>query len=240
MQLTAQTVLPKPNPARLVVDYANVLSQYDEEQLERKLVALDDSTTNQIAVVVVNSLNGETIEDVAYKTFNAWGIGNKTTKNGVLLLIAINDRKVMIEVGNGLQGAIPDVVASTIIRNSIKPAFKQGNYLGGINAAVDDLSQAAAGEYHTKRERKNNDSSGIGSFIFFIIIIIIILIISNRNNRGGGYRRRNSDWMLPIFFNSGGWNSGGNWSGGGGSGGFGGFGGFGGGSSDGGGASGSW
>jgi uncharacterized protein len=81
-------------------------------------------------------------------------IGNKKTNNGVLLLIAIDDRKVRIEVGYGLEGAIPDVIANDIINNDIKPAFRQKNYLGGITKAVEDLSKAAAGEYKTKRNRK--------------------------------------------------------------------------------------
>src|SRR5476649_98843 len=99
LQLTAQKSLPLPNPPRLVVDNAAVLADYDRDQLERKLVALDDSTSNQIAIITVKTLNDEPIEDVAMNTFRAWGIGNKKTRNGVLILVAVDDHKVRIEVG---------------------------------------------------------------------------------------------------------------------------------------------
>jgi uncharacterized protein len=236
--LLAQKSIPKPSPARLIVDNANVLADYDEQQLTQKLIALDDSTSNQIVIITVPSLNNEVIEDVAVNTFRQWGIGNKKTNNGILILVAVNDRKIRIEVGLGLEGAIPDITTKEIINNSIKPAFKQGNFYGGLHAAVNDLSKAASGEYHTKRSKKSNNQGD--SFIFFglIIFIIILLIIKNKRGGGGNYRRAGlADFIAPIFFNSGGWSSGGGNSNDGG--GFD-FGGFGGGSSGGGGASDSW
>ena len=234
LQVAAQKSLPKPNPPSLVVDYANVISSYDKQQLAQKLIALDDSTSNQIVVVIVKSLNGEVIEDVALNTFREWGIGNKKTNNGVLLLIALEEKKIRIEVGYGLEGAIPDITAKSIIDNDIKPAFRQGNFYSGINTAVDDLSKAAVGEYKIKREKKSD--KGVGGFGFLIILIIIIIIVSVSGGGGGGSgRRSNANWMLPLLFSSGGFGGGGS------SGGFGGgFGGFGGGSSGGGGASGGW
>lgn len=235
LQVAAQKSLPKPNPPSLVVDYANVISSYDKQQLAQKLIALDDSTSNQIVVVIVKSLNGQVIEDVALNTFREWGIGNKKTNNGVLLLIALEEKKIRIEVGYGLEGAIPDITAKSIIDNDIKPAFRQGNFYSGINTAVDDLSKAAVGEYKVKREKKSD--KGVGGFGFLIILIIIIIIVSVSGGGGGGSgRRSNANWMLPLLFSSGGFGGGGS------SGGFGGggFGGFGGGSSGGGGASGSW
>lgn len=233
---TAQKSLPKPNPPSLVVDGANVIADYDEQQLKQKLIALDDSTSNQICVVTVPSLNGEVIEDVANKTFRDWGIGNKKTNNGILILVAVNDKKIRIEVGYGLEGAIPDVTANDIINNDIKPAFRQGNFYGGINAAVDNLSKAAAGEYKIKRER-NDKPKGDAPFGAIIIFIIIIFILAAINSGGGGGRGGGNMWIAPLLFNAGGFSGGGN-SGGGFSGG--GFGGFGGGSSGGGGASGGW
>lgn len=238
--VTAQKVIEKPATEKLVTDYAGVLTAHDAQELERKLVALDRGSSNQIVVITVNSLNGESIEEVANQTFRAWGIGGKKNNNGVLLLIAINDRKVKIEVGYGLEGAIPDIVASSIIRKDIVPAFKQQNYLGGINAAVDDLAKAAIGEYNAPREGgKRLDSKAVLTIvkIVFILILIIVFFIG-KSGGGGNYRRRNSDLFWPLLFNSGGWgngSSGGSWSGG-----DSGFGGFGGGSSGGGGASGSW
>jgi len=238
----AQKSIPKPNPMRLVNDYAKVLDSYDKEVLEKKLIALDDSTSNQIVVLTVPSLNGEILEEVAVKTFREWGIGNKKTNNGVLLLVAIEDRKVRIEVGYGLEGAIPDIIANDIINNDIKPAFRQNNYLGGITKAVEDLSKAAAGEYKTKRNRKGNqDGSKGGGILAFVVILFIVLMIVGRGgggNQGGRRNRLNaSDFILPMIFSNlgrGGGSGGGDWGGGGG----GGFGGFGGGSSGGGGASG--
>jgi len=237
-QLFAQKSIPKPNPPRLVVDNANVLDTYDRENLERKLEALDDSTSNQIAIVTVATLNDEPIEDVANKTFRDWGIGNKKTNNGILVLIAVNDRKIWIEVGYGLEGAIPDITASDIIEHDIKPAFKQNNFYGGINAAVNDLSKAAAGEYKIKRDGNNMVSGkGIGSLIKFIFIIIFVLIFLFSSGRGGGGGGGLFTGMLLGSMLGGGGRGGGDW---GGSDGGGGFGGFGGGSSGGGGAGGSW
>ena len=234
-QIFAQKSLPKPNPPSLVVDYANIISSHDQQQLNQKLIAIDDSSSNQIVVAIVQSLNGEVLEEVALNTFREWGIGNKKTNNGVLLLIALDERKVRIEVGYGLEGAIPDITAKDIIERDIKPAFRQGHYYSGINDAVDDIAKAAVGEYKVKRDKKIDKK--IGKFGFLIILIIIIIIVSASSGGGGGYgRRRNADWMLPLLFNSGGF---GGFSGGGGSSG-GGFGGFGGGSSGGGGASGGW
>lgn len=235
--LNAQKSLPIPNPPSLVVDYAKILSDYDRKELNNKLIALDDSTSNQIVIAIVQTLNGEVIEEVALKTFREWGIGNKKTSNGIFLLIAIDDRKVRIEVGYGLEGAIPDVTAKDIIERDIKPAFRQGHYYSGINDAVDNLSKAAVGEYKVKRSKKSD--KGVGGFGFLIILIIIIIIVSISKGGGGGSgygRRRNADWLLPLLFSSGGFGGGGS------SGGFsgGGFGGFGGGSSGGGGASGGW
>lgn len=242
--LFAQKFIPKPNPMRLVNDYAKVLNGYDAEALEKKLVAFDDSTTNQIVVLTIPSLNGEVIEEVANKTYREWGIGTKKNSNGVLILIALEDRKIRIEVGRGLEGAIPDVIANDIIDNDLTPAFKQKNYIGGIAKAVDDLSKAAAGEYKEKRKRSNDSSdSGGGSILGVIFILFIVLMIIGNSGRGGGRggRRGGGGWIAPLILSNlvGGGNSGGGWSDGGDSGG-GGFGGFGGGDSGGGGASGGW
>ena len=238
----AQKSIAKPVPVRLVVDYANILTADEVATLEQKLVALDDSTSNQIAIVTVKSLNGEALEDVAVATFRDWGIGNKKTRNGVLVLVAIEDRKIRIEVGYGLEGAIPDVTANDIINNDIKPNFKQGNYYGGLDAAINNLSKAASGEYHVAREKKSSGSKGGGNFLgILIIIVIIIVMIASRGGGGRGGNRGGGDFLTPFIIGSllgGGGNRGGGWGGGSDSGG--GFGGFGGGGSGGGGSSGSW
>jgi uncharacterized protein len=246
----SQNLLPKPNPPKLVNDAAGVLSPDQVAILEQKLVALDDSTSNQIAVVLIKSLDGYEVAEYANKLFRAWGIGNKKTNNGVLILAAIDDKKIWIEVGYGLEGAIPDVTASAIYRNEIIPEFKQQNYYRGIDRAIDALSKAAVGEYKVKRERGKGEGGGndIGGILKFILIVIVVIIIIARGGggRGGGMMSRRgvggiAEAMLWSSLLGGGNRGGGGW-GGGSSGGFGGggFGGFGGGSSGGGGAGGGW
>ncbi|WP_447641325.1 MULTISPECIES: TPM domain-containing protein [Chitinophagaceae] len=234
-----QQLPARPNPPKLVNDLAGILTPVQQTQLEHKLVALDDSTSNQIAIVTIKTLNGYPIEDYANKLFRSWGIGNKQTNNGVLVLVAVDDRSFRIEVGYGLEGAIPDITASDIMANQMTPAFKAGNYYDGLDKATDALAAAAAGEYHVARERSSDDSDGAEGLVIFIILVIIIVLIIRRGGGGGGMmsRRGSGTWIPPIWFGGG---SGGSGFGGGFGGGGGGFGGFGGGSSGGGGASGGW
>jgi len=250
----AQDIPARPNPPRLVNDFANVLLPEQRDILEQKLVALDDSTSNQISIVLIKTLNDYPIEDYSVKLFRTWGLGSKGTNNGILIIAAIDDHKVRIEVGYGLEGAIPDITANSIIENDIVPNFKEENYYRGLNVATNDLGKAAAGEYHVQRERSSNnsDNQGGGSLLGIIIIVIIILILmrsgGGRGRGGGMMSRRGYGGMDSLFWGSflgssigsggrGGWGGGGGGFGGGGGGG---FGGFGGGSSGGGGASGSW
>jgi uncharacterized protein len=222
---------------------AGVLSPTEKQFLENKLVSIDDSSSNQIAVVILPTLDGYPIEEYATKLFRTWGIGNKKTNNGILLLVAINDRKVRIEVGYGLEGAIPDITANNIINNDIKPAFKQGAYFDGINAATDNIAKAAVGEYKVARQKKGKEKGG-SIFLFLVILFIIIAIVGKKggnggsNIGGGGFSDIATGMLLGSLLGGGGRHSGGYGSGGGFGGG--GFGGFGGGSSGGGGASGGW
>lgn len=244
----AQNIPARPNPPRLVNDLANVLSAQEEQQLEAQLVAYDDSTSNQVAVVLVKTLNDYPIEEYATKLFRDWGVGNKKNNNGVVILAAIEDRKIRIEVGYGLEGAIPDITANHIIENDIKPDFRAGDYYDGLSKAASSIVKAAAGEYKAPANYKKKKGGGSAlPFGFLIFIIIMIVIFGGGSNRGGGggfMSRRGSGWLGPFILGnmlgrgSSGWGGGGGgWSGGGGGGG---FGGFGGGSSGGGGASGSW
>lgn len=241
--LKAQNVLEKPSTPTLVTDLAGVLSPTEKQFLENKLVSIDDSSSNQIAVVILPTLDGYPIEEYATKLFRTWGIGNKKTNNGILLLVAINDRKVRIEVGYGLEGAIPDITANNIINNDIKPAFKQGAYFDGINAATDDIAKAAVGEYKVARQKKGKEKGG-SIFLFLVILFIIIAIVGKKGGNGGsnicggGFSDIATGMLLGSLLGGGGRHSGGYGSGGGFGGG--GFGGFGGGSSGGGGASGGW
>lgn len=237
--IKAQNVIAKANPPVLVTDMAGVLSPEEKQVLENKLVAIDDSSSNQIAVVILPTLDGYPIEEYANKLFREWGIGNKKTRNGVLLLIAIQDKKIRIEVGYGLEGAIPDITANNIINNDIKPAFRQQAYYQGIDNATDNIAKAAIGEYKVTRSKK---SSGKSNGALFVIIIFVILLVLRGGGGGGsnigrsGFSDVATGMLLGSLLGGGGRSSGG-W-GGGDSGG--GFGGFGGGSSGGGGASGGW
>ena len=238
--IVAQNVLPKPATPQLVTDIAGVLSSEQKQALENKLVAIDDSSSNQIAVVILPTLDGNPIEEYATKLFREWGIGNTKTNNGILLLIAVQDKKIRIEVGYGLEGAIPDITAINIIDNDLKPAFREGAYYEGIDKATDNIAKAAVGEYQVKRVKKTK-TKGNGA-ILAIIIAIIFLVLKGGGGRGGSNigGRGVSNVAEGLFWAS-------LLSGGGGSsrndsgfGGGGGFGGFGGGSSGGGGASGGW
>ena len=248
---SAQDIPARPNPPRLVNDFAGVLSPDEEQRLEQQLVAYDDSTSNQVAVVLVKTLNDYPIEEYALKILRTWGIGNAKTNNGVLILAAIEDRKIRIEVGYGLEGAIPDITANHIIEYDIKPGFRSGDYYDGLSKAANSIIKAAAGEYKAPANYRKKKSSGGFPFGLILFVIILVVLFGGRNRGGGGgmMSRRGSGWLGPFILgnmlgrSSGGGFGGGGWSGGGGGwsgGGGGGFGGFGGGSGGGGGASGSW
>ncbi len=244
---SAQNVPPRPNPPRLVNDLANMLSADEEARLERKLVAYNDSTSSQIAVVTVPSLGDYDIFDYSQKLYETWGIGQKANNNGILLLIAEQEHKARIHTGYGLEGAIPDALAKRIISNTIVPAFKQERYYQGLDRATDQLIALAKGEYKadqtTQTRRGSDDGSGSGiSFWVIIAALVLFIILRNRGGGSGGGRRNRGfggGMIPPVIFGD---FSGGRGTFGGGGGGFGGggFGGFGGGSSGGGGASGSW
>ena len=241
--LMAQDILKRPNPPKLVNDVADVLSAEQEASLERKLVAYDDSTSNQIVVVTLKTLSNYPIEEYSTRLFREWGIGNKTTNNGILIIAAIDDRQIRIETGYGLEGAIPDIVANQIIRNDIGPAFRSGDYYEGLDQATSSIFLAAAGEYKAPAgySDRGGKRPGLTSSIFIIILIIIVLSRIGRGGGGGGFMsRRGYRGFGPVFWPGALGGGGGGGFGGGFGGGGGGFGGFGGGSSGGGGASGSW
>lgn len=239
----AQDVPARPNPPRLVNDYTNTLTPDQQQYLENKLVQFDDSTSTQIAVVIIKSLNGAEIADYNIKLGRSWGVGGKEFNNGVVLLIAKNDRKLNIAVGYGLEGALPDITASHIIEDVIVPNFKGDDYYRGIDEGTDAIIQAVKGEYNVKRKDKSSVGDLAGIIIFFVVLFIIIAANSG-GGKGGQFmsRRGLNPFILgTLLGNMSGNRGGGGFGGGfgGGSGG-GGFGGFGGGSFGGGGASGSW
>jgi uncharacterized protein len=235
-----KVIPPVPSPPRLVVDLTGTLSADQAEALERKLVAYDDSTSNQIVVVIIPTTGDYEIAEVAFELGRKWGVGNKEFNNGIVFLVAKNDRKVFIAPGYGLEGAIPDITAKRIIENEVVPNFRENDFYRGLDYGTDALIKAAAGEYTAPQGYRNRGGTGKGSILGLIIVFLIIMFILSRINRGGGgafmSRRGYRNWQgPPIWFPPSG---GGGWKGGGGGGG--GFGGFGGGSFGGGGAGGSW
>lgn len=227
IQAFSGNIPAKPNT--LVNDYAGVLSASERNNLERILVAYDDSTSNQIAIVIESNLPaGEEPFTRSVDIAEGWGIGDAQNDNGVLIYIALNDRKMYIQIGRGLEGAIPDALAGRIIDYEIKPRFKQQQYYEGLMAGSIAVMKAAAGEYKAKSRKKKGE---IPSWLIVVIIIIILIVLSIGRRMGGGMGTFGRGGYIGGF-GGGGWSSGG--------GGGGGFGGFGGGSFGGGGAGGSW
>jgi uncharacterized protein len=230
-----QNIPDRPNPPRLVNDYTNTLTADQQAALERKLVAFDDSTSTQIAVIIVSTLEGNDISDYALKIGRSWGIGGKEYNNGVVFLIAKDDRKMNISTGYGVEGALPDITAKHIIEDEVKPNFKGNDYYRGIDEGTNAIIKAVKGEYHTARKKDNNSS---GKIVIILVILLVIFSMGSGGSSGSMMSRRGqSGFGGPMFFPMGGGFGG---SGGGGSSGGGSFGGFGGGSFGGGGASGGW
>ncbi|MEO6542168.1 MAG: TPM domain-containing protein [Ferruginibacter sp.] len=233
--------LLKEKPTQRVTDLTGTLTNEQRQALENKLVAVDDSTSTQIAVVIIPSLQGRDIADYNIELLRAWGVGGKEHNNGVVLLIAKDDHKLNITTGYGVEGALPDVTAKQIIDDIIVPNFKGDDYYRGIEEGTDAIIQAVKGEYKAPANYGKKGGSSMGRIIFLIIMIIIFMAMSGGKKGGGGSfmsSRGFAAWTIASML-SGGGGRGGGWSGGGG-GSSGGFGGFGGGSSGGGGASGSW
>ncbi len=239
----AQKSIPaRPSPPRLVNDYINLLNAGERNRLEQKLVAYNDSTSTQIAIVIEQSLGGDDIVDYTQRLSEKWGVGDKQKDNGILIYIAFDDRKLRIATGYGVEGFLTDAMSKRIIDNVIGPAFREQNYYNGLNRATDIIFQLGSGEYVADRTE-----GGDFPIIFLIILVLIIFVIIANAKGGGGdddggyYRggryqgRGGGGWVIMPGGSS--WTGGGgSWSGGGG----GGFGGFGGGSFGGGGASGGW
>lgn len=223
--LLAQRDVPELANHR-VHDDAGILSSQTVAYLEQSLRAFEDSTSNQIAILTVPSLEGETIDQFGIRVGEAWKLGTGTNDNGIILLIAMQERKMRIEVGQGLEGPLPDAICNRIIRNELAPAFRRQDYDGGVLSSIEAIRKAIKGEYVGTGPQKSRGKRLPSGFV----VLLIIIIIAMRSRRGGG---RGSGWSSGR-----GWYGGGGFSRGGG-GGFGGFSG-GGGSFGGGGSSGSW
>lgn len=228
-------------PGGYVNDYTNTLTVEQKSTLESKLTTFEQESSNEIAVVIIDSLKGDYIENFAEKLFRNWKIGKKESNNGVLILVAINDRQMRIEVGYGLEGSLTDVQSSWIINNVMKPRFKESRYYEGIDESVDKIIAITKGEFEVpvSAARVLGLSTALVFVIFFIVIYIVLPIVilkvfiprlknlkDNSDNRGKS--TNSSIGWGDSSSDSGGSSSSDS------------FGGFGGGSSGGGGASGSW
>lgn len=257
----AQAAMPA-RPAGPVLDQANIIPDADEAALAQKLSAYNAQTGRAVIVATVASLDGQEIDVYGTELGHQWGVGGKSTDQGLILLVAPNERKVRIEVGYGLEEYLPDVLAGRIITSAITPRFKAGDYSGGINAGIDqiltqlnrdpaDAKAVAEAAKAAQRETSSGGGSTIAGAIFWVVMIVVFMAIFGRRKRGFAQRRSGIDpgimlWGISELAraasdnrHSSGWgggSGGSDWGGGGG----GGFGGFGGGDFGGGGASGDW
>ena len=223
--------IPKrPVPPRLVNDFAGVLDPREREALESKLVAYNDTTSTQIAIVTEPSLEDDDIFDYCQRLSESWGIGQKGKDNGILIYLAVNDRKVRIHVGYGMEATITDALTKRIIEQTFKPSFRSNDYYTGFDEGTDIIFKAARGEYKQDQGRKGKRERGFHPGLILIIIVIALLaVFRNRGGGRGGGGGGFATGMLLGTLGSRGFSGGG-----------GGFGGFGGGSFGGGGSSGSW
>lgn len=248
---TAQNIPEPMYPYRLVNDFANVFSNAERDALEQKLLAYNDSTSTQIYVVTIDDLQGYPISDYSFRLGEQWGVGQKSKNNGAVILIKPKTQQskgeAFIALGYGLEARLTDGATGRIIRNEMIPYFRENDYFGGTNAAIDNMIARLSGEFDNDGEK---EEAGISPLMLLLLLIVFILLIryisrnkdqfidgqGNSRSRGGGG---------PIIFtpsprNRGPWSGGGFGGGSFGGGGFGGFGGGGGGSFGGGGAGGSW
>ncbi len=218
-----------PELSGRVVDQAGLLTPAQVQSLTGSLAAAEQNTSNQVVVVTLSDLQGYDIADYGYQLGRHWGIGSKDNDNGVLLIVAPNDRKVRIEVGYGLEGSLTDALASVIVQQEILPAFRQGQFYGGIQAGVTAILAAIKGEYAGTRQPRQK-VSGVKTLGILAVMIILTFLLSAGGGGGRG-GRRGGFMFLPMPMGGGGFGGGG-FGGGGFGGGGGGFGG--------GGASGGW
>lgn len=248
----------KANPDS-VYDYYNLLTASEKNELERKLIKYSDTTSTQIVVAIIASTQGENINYLGAQWGQKWGIGQEKEDNGVLILLARDDRKIAINTGYGVEHLLTDAMSKRIIEQDIIPYFKQNNYYGGLNRGTDAIFEVMNGEYKGRRQSSSSGSGFPVGLIFVLVFIFIIIMISiSKNRRGGGGSSGGRtggvdgrDLLEAIILSNmgrgnyhrrsrgsrgwGGSSGGGGWSSGGGFGG-----GFGGGGFGGGGASGGW
>ena len=232
-----------PPPDRRVNDYAGALTAADRDRLEQALVAREARSRNQVVVAIFRSLEGESLEDYSIRLAQAWRIGQKGLDNGVIFLVFLDDRKMRIEVGYGLEGSLTDAVSSSILRDVVAPRFRAGRTADGIEAGLEAIDRAIAGTYVRPPSagggKRQGDIGWRELVALFFVLVLIFALVQNRMQdaalRRRGWTGGSRGWGGPFVgggFGGGGFGSGGGSIGGGFSGGGGSFGG--------GGSSGSW
>ena len=237
LNLFSKDIPPVPNPTIFVNDYANALQAQERAALEQKLYDYFKQTSTQIVIVIDQSLEGDDAFGYSQKLAQSWGIGEKDKKNGLLIYVALAERKMRIQVGYGLEGAMTDAISKRIIDGILKPNFKEQNYYNGFNEATNAIIKTLAGEGFTN-DRKEK-SKGKSPWLLIGIIAIVLISVFSKGGRGGrrgGGGGGIAEALLWGTLASGGFSGRGSSGGGGDSG----FGGFGGGSFGGGGAGGDW
>lgn len=239
----AQVTIPEvPSPPRLVNDFAGVLNASDKENLEQKLRRYNDSTSTQFTIVIIRTYGEYERGDYTFQLANKWKIGQKGKNNGLLITVAVDDRRYFIATGYGLEGSIPDAIARRVGEQYLKPNFRENNYYKGLDEVTTYLASLPAGEFKAQPRAKPESGGGWSTFVIIGLILFFIIVPIIRQMRGGGGRNNRGNrggggmFIPPLIFGSGGSSSG--WGGGGGGGSD--FGGFGGGSFGGGGAGGDW
>ena len=228
--------LPDP-PEQWVADYAGLLSEREENRLNSMLHVYEDTTSNQLIVATFQNAQGYAVEDFTIRLAEKWLVGQKSRDNGIILAIFIDERKIRVEVGYGLEDVVPDAVAIQIAQNVISPFFKEGKYQQGVFEGVNALMQAAAGKYEGMVKKRSGKETKVRlPYVFIIFIFIFILSLFRRRRFSSvssrGYRNSGPFWWGGFGGGRGGGFGGGSFGGGGFSGGGGSFGG--------GGATGSW
>ena len=194
-----------------ITDEAGLLSAEDYTAIQAELAALEKTSTDQVAVVTLKSLQGYPIEDYGYQLGRKWGIGQKGKDNGILLIVAPNERKVRIEVGRGLEPVMTDAMSSLIIQNAILPEFRRGNFSAGIRAGVRDIKDVLLGDAEEVKERARQARGGgldfwsIVLIMFWICVVLFVLyaVVQSHQQRAAGsrwpaapQRRRHRPWKL--------------------------------------------
>jgi uncharacterized protein len=221
-----------PAPQRRINDYAGALSAADRDRLEQTLITREATSRNQVVVAIFRSLEGESLEDYSIRLAQTWRIGQKGLDNGVIFLVFLDDRKMRIEVGYGLEGSLTDAISSSILRDVVAPRFRRGRIADGIGAGLDAIDRAIAGTYRRPPgPNRGQPPHGFGwrevLGLVFVALLLFALVqnrLQNRALRRQGWTGGSAGWGGPFMgggrFGSGGFgggSSGGGFSGGGGS-----------------------